>query len=236
MGKAVAMGIRDGLWEREDLVISTKLMWGGRGARDSVNSVGLSRKHLVEGMRRSLERMELDHVDLLFCHRPDTRTPIWETVRVSKNEDHAVVSALAPAVEPLPLCSGACRRRKPLERLVSVLPSFCLQAMNFLIDQGLIFYWGTSMWEPAELKEACTVAEKLGMIPPLFDQCNYSMLERTNVEATLAPFYPNLGTTIFGGLASGLLSGKYNADSKSWRPVLQPRKSLPLAAALAHSG
>ena len=69
MGEAVKIGIEKGTWARMDLVISTKLMWGGRGTMDTVNSIGLSRKHLVEGMHASLERMQLDYVDLVFCHR-----------------------------------------------------------------------------------------------------------------------------------------------------------------------
>ena len=81
MGEAVKIGIEKGEWARMDFVISTKLMWGGRGTMDTVNSIGLSRKHLVEGMHASLERMQLDYVDLVFCHRPDSRTPIWETCR-----------------------------------------------------------------------------------------------------------------------------------------------------------
>ena len=64
-----------------DLVISTKLSGGGRGARDSINSVGLSRKHLVEGMRASLDRLGLEYVDLVFAHRRDPRTPMVEVVR-----------------------------------------------------------------------------------------------------------------------------------------------------------
>ena len=64
-----------------DLVISTKLSGGGRGARDSINSVGLSRKHLVEGMRASLDRLGLEYVDLVFSHSPDPRTPMVEVGR-----------------------------------------------------------------------------------------------------------------------------------------------------------
>ena len=48
MGQAVQLGIKEKLWERMDLVISTKLMWGARGTLDTPNSVGLSRKHLIE--------------------------------------------------------------------------------------------------------------------------------------------------------------------------------------------
>lgn len=71
MGEA----LRD--FRREDLVISTKIFWGGKGP----NAVGLSWKHLVEGTRNSLKRLQLSYVDLLYCHRPDPSTPIEETVR-----------------------------------------------------------------------------------------------------------------------------------------------------------
>jgi voltage-dependent potassium channel beta subunit len=64
-------------WKRSDLVISTKVFWGGRGPNDR----GLSRKHVVEGTRAALDRLQLDYVDLVFCHRPDPRTPMEETVR-----------------------------------------------------------------------------------------------------------------------------------------------------------
>jgi voltage-dependent potassium channel beta subunit len=63
-------------FHREDLVISTKIFWGGNGPNDT----GLSRKHLLEGTKNSLKRLQLEYVDLLFCHRPDPNTPIEETV------------------------------------------------------------------------------------------------------------------------------------------------------------
>ena len=64
-------------WKRSDLVISTKIFWGGSGPNDK----GLSRKHIVEGIDASLNRLQMDYVDLVFCHRPDIHTPIEETVR-----------------------------------------------------------------------------------------------------------------------------------------------------------
>jgi voltage-dependent potassium channel beta subunit len=70
------MGIILKDFQREQLVISTKIFWGGNGPNDT----GLSRKHLVEGTKNSLQRLQLDYVDLLFCHRPDPNTPIEETV------------------------------------------------------------------------------------------------------------------------------------------------------------
>ena len=64
-------------WKRSDLVISTKIFWGGQGPNDK----GLSRKHIIEGTHAALRRLQLDYVDLVFCHRPDYETPIEETVR-----------------------------------------------------------------------------------------------------------------------------------------------------------
>jgi len=63
-------------WRRSDLIISTKLFWGGRGANDR----GLSRKHISEGTEAALSRLQMDYVDLIYCHRPDLETPIEETV------------------------------------------------------------------------------------------------------------------------------------------------------------
>lgn len=63
--------------DQRDYVVSTKLFWGG----DGPNRSGLSRKHIIEGMQHSLGRMQLDYVDLVFCHRPDVDVPIEETVR-----------------------------------------------------------------------------------------------------------------------------------------------------------
>ena len=64
-------------WKRSDLVLSTKIYWGGKGPNDK----GLSRKHIIEGTDAALKRLQTDYVDLIFCHRPDNDTPIEETVR-----------------------------------------------------------------------------------------------------------------------------------------------------------
>ena len=58
-----------------------QLYWGGSFSDTKVNSTGLSRKHIVEGMNMCLERLQLDYVDLIFAHRPDRHTPMEETVR-----------------------------------------------------------------------------------------------------------------------------------------------------------
>ncbi len=149
-------------WPRSEVVISTKIFWGGR----KPNQTGLSRKHLLEGVQASLARLQLDYVDLLFCHRPDIYTPIEETVR----------------------------------------------AMNFIINQGWAFYWGTSEWSAAQIMEAHAIANRLNLIPPLMEQPQSNMFHRERFENEYAILYRDLGmgTTIWSPLASGLLTGKYN--------------------------
>ena len=68
-------------WKRSDFVISTKIFWGGEGPNDR----GLSRKHILEGADAALGRLQLDYVDLIFCHRADLHTPVEETVRAMNN-------------------------------------------------------------------------------------------------------------------------------------------------------
>ncbi|ABR30025.1 alcohol dehydrogenase [Thermosipho melanesiensis] len=63
-------------FRRSDIVVSTKIFWGGNGPNDR----GLSRKHIIEGTFASLKRLQLDYVDIVYCHRPDPETPIEETV------------------------------------------------------------------------------------------------------------------------------------------------------------
>ncbi|XP_021425112.1 voltage-gated potassium channel subunit beta-2 isoform X7 [Oncorhynchus mykiss] len=67
-------------WRRSSLVITTKIFWGGKAETER----GLSRKHIIEGLKASLERLQLEYVDVVFANRPDPNTPmegIAETVR-----------------------------------------------------------------------------------------------------------------------------------------------------------
>ncbi len=65
-------------WKRNEYIVSTKLFWGLNNIPNMKNT--LNRKYLSQGIDGSLERFGLDFVDLVFCHRPDPRTPIEETV------------------------------------------------------------------------------------------------------------------------------------------------------------
>jgi len=76
-------------WPRLNYVVSTKFYWGlpdtssgGGGAAEGINRKNtLNRKYRMQGIDGSLKRLGLDHVDLIYCHRPDAHTPIEETVR-----------------------------------------------------------------------------------------------------------------------------------------------------------
>lgn len=158
MGKA----LKD--FNREEIIVTTKIFWGG----EKPNTIGLSRKHLIEGTKNSLKRLQLDYVDLLFCHRPDPNTPIEETVR----------------------------------------------AMDHLINSGHAFYWGTSEWSAEQIDSAHQAAKAMNCIPPTMEQPEYNLFHRHRVEVEYEPLYEKygLGTTIWGPLAFGLLTGKYNDE------------------------
>ncbi len=70
-------------WRRGSYLVSTKLFWGLHASPNEQNT--LNRKYLLEGIDGSLRRLELDYVDLLYCHRPDPQTPIEETVWAMHN-------------------------------------------------------------------------------------------------------------------------------------------------------
>lgn len=63
-------------WKRDTYTVSSKVFWGG----DLPNQKGLSRKHVVEACDAALKRLQVDYLDLYFCHRPDINTPVEETV------------------------------------------------------------------------------------------------------------------------------------------------------------
>jgi voltage-dependent potassium channel beta subunit len=157
MGRVLA---RSG-WSRDSYCVSSKVYWGG----ELPTQRGLSRKHVHDACHAALRRLQVDYLDLYFCHRPDLDTPIEETVR----------------------------------------------AMDTLVRQGKVLYWGTSEWDARQIQEAYGVARREGLTPPTMEQPQYNMFERAKVEGEFAPLYGEvgLGTTIWSPLASGVLTGKY---------------------------
>lgn len=82
----IVMGkiLRSSGWDRSTYLVSSKVFWGG----NKPNQKGLSRKHIVEACHAALKRLQVDYLDLFFCHRPDRNTPIEETVRTMSDLIH----------------------------------------------------------------------------------------------------------------------------------------------------
>src|SRR5262245_28918239 len=72
-------------WDRTSYLVSSKVCWGWRGKDNKPNQSGLSRKHVVEACHEALQRLQVDYLDIFFCHRPDKGTPIGETVWTMHN-------------------------------------------------------------------------------------------------------------------------------------------------------
>ena len=117
---------------RKKVVISTKIFKIGNDPNDCF----LSRKHIVEGLKNSLQRLQLKYVDIVYCHRFDSNTPLEE------------------------VCDS----------------------MNYIIDQGLAFYWGTSGWTASQIMETYAICDKLGLIRPICEQTHYNVFTRSPVE------------------------------------------------------
>jgi voltage-dependent potassium channel beta subunit len=149
-------------WRRDSFIVSSKVFWGG----DLPTQKGLSRKHIFEACHAAMHRLQVDYLDLYFCHRPDPETPIEETV----------------------------------------------WAMNDLIRQGKVLYWGTSEWSAQQIMEAFHVARREHLIPPTMEQPQYNMLHRDRFELEYDRIFSEMGygSTIWSPLASGVLTGKYN--------------------------
>lgn len=157
MGRALAS------LPRQRLVLASKLFWP---MSEDVNDRGLSRKHIVESVEKSLRRLGTDYLDIYFCHRYDGETPLLETLR----------------------------------------------AMDDLVRQGKVLYWGTSEWSGERLREAHRLAREWLAHAPQVEQPQYSLLARARFESDVLPACLELGmgTVLWSPLASGLLSGKYD--------------------------
>jgi len=85
-------------------------------------------------------------------------------------------------------------------------------AMDTLVRQGKVLYWGTSEWPTQAIREAHKIARAHHLVAPTMEQPQYNLLHRERVELEYAPLYRELGlgTTVWSPLASGLLTGKYN--------------------------
>jgi voltage-dependent potassium channel beta subunit len=87
-----------------------------------------------------------------------------------------------------------------------------VRAMDDLVRQGKVLYWGTSEWTPEQIEQAHALAAASGAHSPAVEQPHYNLLVRRVVEEQLAPLADRLGFGLvsWSPLRSGLLSGKYN--------------------------
>lgn len=97
-------------------------------------------------------------------------------------------------------------------------------AMDALIRQGKVQYWGTSEWPATLLREAAQIARTHHLHGPTMEQPEYNLLRRDRVELEYAPLYAELGlgTTVWSPLASGLLTGKYGDGVPAGSRLAQP--------------
>lgn len=159
--KAMGAVFRD--FPRHTLVISSKLFFA---QSEDVNDRGLSRKHIMESIERSLKRIGTDYLDVYFCHRYDESTPLEETAR----------------------------------------------AMDDLVRQGKILFWGTSEWTGKQLRTAHAICRKDRLHAPRVEQPQLSLMARGKFEKDTRPAAVNagMGLVVWSPLASGVLSGKYD--------------------------
>lgn len=160
LGKAIKK------FRRMDLVVATKCFFP---ISERPNDQGLSRKHIVESVNNSLERLGTDYIDLMQFHRFDPGVPTEEYVR----------------------------------------------AMDDLIRQGKVLYWGVSMWSPGQIATAYHTAREWHCCPPVSNQPLYNMFHR-EIEDGVIPTCEDLGLgqVVFSPLAQGVLTGKYKPGAE----------------------
>ena len=88
------------------------------------------------------------------------------------------------------------------------------RGFNQIIENGQAFYWATSEWSADRIMEAFSVCERLGLIRPIADQCEYNLLTRQKAEKEYLTLFEKYGygTTVWSPLAGGVLTGKYNEE------------------------
>ncbi|XP_060809705.1 voltage-gated potassium channel subunit beta-2 isoform X2 [Amyelois transitella] len=130
---------------RTSIIITTKIYWSTKS-----DERGLSRKHIVESVKASLARLQVEYIDVVLLHKVD------------------------------PVC--------PMEELV--------RAMNFVISQGWVMYWGTARWSPSEIMDAYTNCRQFNCITPIMEQTEYHMFCREKPELYMPELYHKIGVGI----------------------------------------
>lgn len=140
---------------RTSVIITTKVYWSTKS-----DERGLSRKHIIESVKSSLARLQVDYIDVVLLHKVD------------------------------PVC--------PMEELV--------RAMNFVINQGWIMYWGTARWTPSEIMDAYTNCRQFNCVTPIVEQTEYHMFCREKPELYMPELYHKIGVGMM--VWSAITTGK----------------------------
>uniref|UniRef100_A0ABI8ABZ6 NADP-dependent oxidoreductase domain-containing protein n=1 Tax=Felis catus TaxID=9685 RepID=A0ABI8ABZ6_FELCA len=197
-------------WRRSSLVITTKIFWGGKAETER----GLSRKHIIEGLKASLERLQLEYVDVVFANRPDPNTPMEGSSFVLccfRDLENEVVFELF--FLHLFLYIPSTRDPFSSSKSRTFIIEETVRAMTHVINQGMAMYWGTSRWSSMEIMEAYSVARQFNLIPPICEQAEYHMFQREKVEVQLPELFHKIGVgaMTWSPLACGIVSGKYDS-------------------------
>ncbi len=149
-------------YNRDNLILSSKVFWP---MGDDPNERGLSRKHIMRSVDRSLRNLGVNYLDFYYCHREDPDTDLEET----------------------------------------------MSAMDDLIRQGKILYWGTSVWSANSIHAAHRMANERNLYRPKVEQPQYSLIDRHIEEDVMAAAHENgMGLVVWSPLGGGMLTGKYN--------------------------
>ncbi|CAG5008179.1 unnamed protein product [Parnassius apollo] len=140
---------------RTSIIITTKIYWSTKS-----DERGLSRKHIIESVKASLARLQVEYIDVVLLHKVD------------------------------PVC--------PMEELV--------RAMNFVINQGWVMYWGTARWSPSEIMDAYTNCRQFNCITPIVEQTEYHMFCREKPELYMPELYHKIGVGMMAW--SAITTGK----------------------------
>ncbi|XP_048488857.1 voltage-gated potassium channel subunit beta-2 isoform X7 [Plutella xylostella] len=145
---------------RTSIIITTKIYWSTKNPNNRSDERGLSRKHIIESVKASLSRLQLEYIDVVLLHKVD------------------------------PVC--------PMEELV--------RAMNFVINQGWVMYWGTARWSPTEIMDAYTNCRQFNCVTPIVEQTEYHMFCREKPELYMPELYHKIGVGMMAW--SAITTGK----------------------------
>ncbi len=141
--------LKQGGWDRDDLIISDKLAPGGGGIQ------GLSRKRVRIGLRNALKRLQLDNVDLLFLHRFDHEVPLLESIRAVNdlidNDLAYYWGTSAFTAQQLIECHRLCEKHGLIAPIVEQCEYNLVTRKTFEVDYIPLFDqygMGTTIWSP----------------------------------------------------------------------------------------